>query len=140
MKNQYDDIKYKRIGEIHKLKCGATAKIIDYTNRSNVKILIIENNEIRENVRYDHLKDGNVKLLYFPSVFGIGYPGEEGLTLNYSKSKIYKTWKSMLQRCYDIKLKEKYPNYIRAKVCDDWLNYSNFKKWYENNYYEIEGK
>ena len=46
----------------------------------------------------------------------------------------------MLKRCYDSKLHEKYPTYIDCEVDKKWLDYQNFAKWYENNYYEIEGQ
>ena len=43
----------------------------------------------------------------------------------------YKTWRNMLKRCYNSKYKEKYPTYKGCKVCDEWLIFSNFKKWME---------
>ena len=46
----------------------------------------------------------------------------------------------MLRRCYDEKLHKKYPTYIDCKVCEEWLNFQNFAKWYYNNYYEIENE
>lgn len=50
----------------------------------------------------------------------------------------YKLWRSMLSRCYDT-YKRKYYNYIDCTVCEEWHNFQNFAKWYENNYYKIEG-
>ena len=46
----------------------------------------------------------------------------------------------MLKRCYSSKFQEKNPSYKGCYVCDNWLYYSNFKKWYDENYYEIDGK
>lgn len=43
----------------------------------------------------------------------------------------YQAWKSMLQRCYSPKWKDKYPTYINCSVCDEWLTFSNFKAWME---------
>jgi hypothetical protein len=140
LKNQYDGLAEKRIGEIFNINCGATVKILEYKDRNNVKILALENGEIKDGVRYDHLKDGVVKLLYCPCVYDIGYVGEEGKNINFSKKTSYKTWKSMMQRCYDKNLKKKYPEYVHATVCKDWHNYSNFKKWYDKNYYKIENQ
>lgn len=37
----------------------------------------------------------------------------------------------MLQRCYDQKWISRYPTYKDCKVCDEWLTFSNFKKWME---------
>ena len=43
----------------------------------------------------------------------------------------YRTWKGMLQRCYSEKCHQKRPTYRGCKVCDDWLIFSNFKRWME---------
>lgn len=40
--------------------------------------------------------------------------------------KIYRTWQSMLARCYSEKLHERYPTYIGCTVCERWLYLSNF--------------
>ena len=40
----------------------------------------------------------------------------------------YQTWKSMLKRCYSEK---EYPTYKGCSVCDEWLIFSNFKRWME---------
>jgi len=41
----------------------------------------------------------------------------------------YVKWASMLQRCYSEKYATKNPTYINCIVCDEWLTFSNFKKW-----------
>ena len=46
----------------------------------------------------------------------------------------------MLQRCYDNKTQEKYPTYKGCQVCEEWHNFQNFAKWFEENYYEVEGE
>lgn len=38
----------------------------------------------------------------------------------------------MLTRCYNHKSLKKNPSYIGCSVCDEWLTYSNFKRWYED--------
>ena len=43
----------------------------------------------------------------------------------------YRTWCSMLMRCYDAKYQSAYPTYIGCSVCDEWLFFSNFKAWME---------
>ena len=50
----------------------------------------------------------------------------------------YETWKSMLRRCYSDKYQNKHPTYIGCSVCDEWLKFSNFKKWMESK--DFEGK
>ena len=60
------------------------------------------------------------------------------------KSKIlwacpyYRTWTSMLERCYSDKYHKRRPTYIGCTVCEEWLTFSNFRNWmvkqdWENN-------
>ena len=39
----------------------------------------------------------------------------------------------MINRCYNSKFHERQPQYKDCTVCDEWLNYSNFKVWYDAN-------
>ena len=50
----------------------------------------------------------------------------------------YQTWMSMLRRCYSEKFHQTNPTYIDCSVCDEWLLFSNFKKWMEKQ--DWEGK
>lgn len=47
----------------------------------------------------------------------------------------------MIKRCYDIKSKDYYQYGGKGCiVCGEWHNFQNFAKWYDDNYYTIEGK
>ena len=46
----------------------------------------------------------------------------------------YCTWNSMIERCYNKKRLEKHPTYVNCTVSDEWKLYSNFKKFYDENY------
>ena len=70
---------------------------------------------------------------YHKSVFGVGYFGI-GKYNSKIHLKIYKTWASMLQRCYDLKYQEKYLTYIGCSVDEKWHNFQNFAEWIEENY------
>ena len=50
----------------------------------------------------------------------------------------YRTWISMLRRCYSAVEQARYPTYIGCSVCDEWLTFTNFKRWMENQ--DWEGK
>jgi hypothetical protein len=48
----------------------------------------------------------------------------------------YSTWKNMLNRCYNSKFKDSRPSYIGVTCCDEWLLFTNFAKWFKDNYIE----
>lgn len=50
----------------------------------------------------------------------------------------YRTWHSMLSRCYSIKAQNRRPTYKGCSVSDDWLTFSVFKSWMEKQ--DWEGK
>lgn len=41
----------------------------------------------------------------------------------------YRRWKGMLERCYCDTLSKRLPTYKDCLTCDDWLIFTNFKKW-----------
>jgi hypothetical protein len=67
-----------------------------------------------------------------PIMCNIGYRGSEDIDF---KSETYMRWHDMLNRCYNKKFHEKQPQYKECRVCEEWLNFSNFKVWYEKNKY-----
>lgn len=44
----------------------------------------------------------------------------------------YSHWYSMLMRCYSKQVQAKNIAYRGCSVCEEWLLYSNFKRWFEN--------
>lgn len=91
---------------------------------------------------------GAVKDVQQPSVFDVGVIGfvNEALT---HKNRSYRTWCSMIQRCYDKKFPQ-YKNYGGAgvTVCDRWLRYEyfaediknleNYNEWVSDNNYQLD--
>ena len=47
------------------------------------------------------------------------------------KCPYYERWKQMLRRCYCPIYLNKQPTYKDCTVCDEWLTFSNFKAWME---------
>ena len=45
--------------------------------------------------------------------------------------RYYRTWKSMIQRCYSAKFQERSPTYAGCSVSEEWKTFSNFKTWME---------
>lgn len=65
-----------------------------------------------------------------PIMCGIGYRGSENVDCT---SESYLKWHDMIHRCYNAKFHERQPQYMECTVCEEWLNYSNFKVWYDQN-------
>jgi hypothetical protein len=42
------------------------------------------------------------------------------------------TWKNMLKRAYSKAEHSRRPSYVGTEVCDEWLRFSTFKDWMEN--------
>jgi len=44
----------------------------------------------------------------------------------------YKRWKDMLQRCYSKSFQRRRPAYVGCSTFNDWLTFSNFKIWMQD--------
>ena len=123
-----------RVGEIHTNKQGCRFEIIECLNNKKLNLRFLDDYGYTLYNRYyiDVLK-GEVKNPYYPSVYNIGYLGV-GEYSNKSDPKIYEKWKRMIHRCYDEKSLISTPCYKDITVCDEWHNFQNFAKWYEENY------
>ena len=67
-----------------------------------------------------------------PVMCGVGYHGSEDVDCT---SESYLRWHDMMHRCYNDKFHERQSQYKECSVCEEWLNYSNFKVWYDKNKY-----
>lgn len=65
-----------------------------------------------------------------PVMCGVGYRGSENVDCT---SESYLKWHDMIHRCYNAKFHKRQPQYMGCMVCEEWLNYSNFKVWYDQN-------
>ena len=130
----------ERLGETRTMNCGEVASIVEYTNYNDITVQFKNTEEVVKTT-YRYFKNGQVKSRFAPSVYGIGYLGyEKVVDENGNKIKSYIEWFNMLRRCFDEKWKEKHPSYKDVTCCNEWLCFQNFAKWFDNNYYEIEGE
>ena len=92
-------------------------------------------------------KLGAPKLVYGVGINDVDYVTHKMETIEVNgkqKQKLvwycpyHRTWKSMLQRCYSSKFQERNPAYIGCSVSEEWLTFSNFKRWMECQ--DFEGK
>ena len=113
-----------------------------FTLRDNQTITIIEKLgkgyfKFKFNDKYGYemistltaLRKSNVVNPFVPSVCGVGFLGKKNVD-----KYIYSKWKGMIYRCYDQKHLEKFPTYKTVTVCEEWLCYANFEKWFNETY------
>jgi hypothetical protein len=84
--------------------------------------------KVMNDIRYK--PDNWSKRAMEPVMCGIGYRGLEGVDCT---SESYIKWHDMINRCYNAKFHERQPQYKGCTVCEEWLNYSNFKVWYDQH-------
>ena len=140
MKNVKVSNNKERVGETVIQNCGELAFVVDYINVHDITVQFKSTGELVK-TRYRDFIRGEVKSHFTPSVYGVGITGlEPTRDENGEQLDSYMCWRRMLQRCYSAKFQEKNQTYKGCCVCAEWLYYPNFKKWYDENYYEINNK
>ena len=86
------------------------------------------------------------KLVYGVGINDADYVIKKWETIGYVNGKrkrkliwicpYYRAWKHMLERCYSTKYQERQPTYKGCSVSEDWLTFSNFRKWMEAQDFE----
>lgn len=130
-----------RVGEKYITNEGFKIEIIEYFSALNCTIKF-EDGCIIKNTRYDHIKEGAIKNPNKKSVFGVGFfgHGEYRASVKYKSNRYYTTWTDMFRRCYDKKFQEKFSTYKDCTVVEEWHNFQNFAKWFEENWeYYMDG-
>lgn len=133
-----------KVGEINKNSKGTSMKIIEYRNSSDIDVEFLDDyHYIKRHTTYVNFKRGNIRNPYDKSLFGVGYLGvgkyTEKINNNKNIDPKYTAWISMLNRCY--RDKDRFPAYYgKCEICEEWQNYQNFAKWYEENEYTCEGR
>lgn len=129
----------KHIGEEKYSKYGTLAKIIE--QKSNYIIIEFQDKyKVHLRTTYANWKKDEFKNPYDKSVLNIACIGNAKGSKNGKIKKSYQTWYSMINRCYSENLHNREESYKDCSVCEEWLCYENFEKWYDKNYYEIKGE
>lgn len=130
--------KQVKVGDVFVTNEGGSVSVVEY--HGSREVLIKHNDKYGHvaTVRSDHLRSGQVKNPYHPSVYGVGFFGV-GEHISYQKedSKLtpsYIAWRGMLQRCYCPKSHAEKPTYIGCEVHTDWRNFQTFAKWFDQQY------
>ena len=129
-----------RTGEVGYNKYGSKMVIIEYNKSDDIIVEFEKGNRVH--TRYCHFKKGSVANVYDRTVYGVGYYGEGKYVakINEKHTPQYKAWNDMMIRAYSNKLKNKFETYKEVKACEEWHNFQNFAKWYDENIYHVKSE
>ena len=127
-----------KLGEVNYNNFGSKMEIIAYRKYGDIDIYFEEYNWVFKNANYSKFKEGKVKCPYKRRVCNVGFIGEGKYKtmINKKPTISFTEWTSMLYRCYD----NKNPIYNDVTVCEEWHNFQNFAKWFEENYYKVKNE
>ena len=128
-----------RVGEIVVIN-NVPCKIIQYVNANHIIVEFQDEYKTTVCTNYSRFVQGSIKNPFCKSVCGIGYIGNTCVSINGKKKDSYRAWDRMIRRCYGDNPNYKNSTYKDCTVCEEWLCYANFEKWYNENYYEIDGE
>jgi len=115
-------------------------KIVRYRIAGDITVEFQDVHKAKINTTYNNFQRRCISNPYDKTVYGVGYlgDGKHKSKVNNKLTTKYNVWNNILDRCYSEKDKYKYPAYYNiCTVCDEWLNYQNFAKWYEENMYYV---
>lgn len=113
-------------------------EVLEYVSKKEVLIRFTETG-YETTASANNVAKGKVKDPFRPNVWGIGYLGNAKASYK-DNGKIrlkvsYNTWSHMLRRCYGFAA-ENVKTYQDCSVCDEWLCFENYEKWFDENYIE----
>lgn len=121
-----------KTGDIFETKEGYKIKVIEIISQSKIKIKFLD--------KYGHetfssavdIRKLTTRNPYHPSVHGFGYRGVGNYKVSIGgvHTNEYKIWKGIMYRIFSGENK----TYKNVSVCEEWLNFQNFAKWYDENY------
>ena len=115
-------------------------KIVRYGSYTDIDVEFLDEfHYVKEHQAYVNFKSGAIKNPYDRTMAGVGYIGVGEYRLHnedLSNTPAYDAWSCMLWRCYI--RKEKSPTcYGSVTVCDEWLCFQTFAKWYYKHSYSV---
>ena len=126
-----------KVGEIYETNNYGTLEVIEYVNSGMVRVRFIDTG-YEKYTQAGNIHRGGVKDLLAPSVWSVGYlgMGPYRAYIDTEQTKVYTTWKGMLERCYSVKCQSKHPTYKGCTVVETWHNFQVFAEWFETHYIE----
>lgn len=124
-------------GDVYCTNQYGKVEVLSILPSSRVLVRFLNTGSVKD-FRKDAILSGQIRDLFSPKTYGVGFIGE-GIykaTKTGEHIKHYKCWSGMLERCYSEKYHSKENYKGRVTVCEEWLNYQNFADWFEYNYIE----
>lgn len=128
----YMDTEYfkEKASKVHNYKYDYTKS--EYKNQSEKVIITCPVHGDFLQTAHEHLSGNGCqkcKCEVYKSKIDDGYKNDLYFE---NKSKSYKIWRGVIKRCGNAKLK----TYKDCFICEEWHLFSNFKKWFDENYIE----
>ena len=121
-----NDCHYKNLYPLNEEQYAAAERIRDENGRIYEEEIVSVMNDRR------YLPEWFNNKIMKKTMVGIGYVGCPDRDA-YAAS--YKKWRSMMHRCYNDNTRQIYPTYGDCTVCEEWHNYRNFRKWFDEHNY-----
>ena len=118
------DCYYRNLYPLNQEQYMAVRKHFNKTGDDSEEFIVKVMNDIK------YKPDNWSKKAMEPTMCGIGYRGLEDADCT---AESYLKWHDMIHRCYNAKFHKRQPQYKGCAVCVEWLNYSNFKVWYDQH-------
>ena len=122
--------KEELVGKVYKTKHCGDVVIVDYDTASRVTVKFLTSGTLKQ-TKLCHVESGSVKDTTQPSVFGVGFLGDEKGFLNGDATPIYRTWNRLMERCYSQQRKNRNKHYEQCTSSENFKNFTFFKKWCE---------
>ena len=135
--------KIDRTGEVSYTKYGTKAVIVEYKSNKEVTVEFQDEHKYRYCTSYINFKNGNLTNPYENRANKdfVGFVGNGKFNSVNAKDAYYK-WRAMIRRCYcadyESIINKDIASYKDCTLCDDWLCFQNFAKWYYDHYYECD--
>lgn len=131
-----------RTGEINKNINGQLMKIIKYNNYSDIVVEFDDKYKTIVKCQYGMFKNGKLGNPNDNTVYNIGRLGQGKYKSKFNKKQTiqYQYWFDMMKRCYSKEYHKRFPTYKGCTVCEEWHNFQNFGKWFDDNFYTIDGE
>lgn len=120
--------KEKYEGKVFSSRNFGDYTVVKYVHSKEIHIKFLDT-EYEIVVDVSRIVVGNIKDNLKPFVCSVGYLGY-GYEKNDGLTKVYRTWCSMIKRCYASNTTFRHPTYVDCSVSSEFLNFSYFKKWY----------